>query len=86
MPSHRMPSARELIGRTIVDFDPGPVRVHTLLSDNPNGRGPMIVMHYPRITLDDGSVLHFQAEEHPQGADYGVFIRRNPRKRAKGKS
>ena len=70
----RVPSARELLGRTIVA-----VEQRTF----PDGRGG--TAHDPKITLDDGSVLTFTVEETEQG-DYGVFVIRTParKRRAAG--
>lgn len=40
-------------------------------------------MHDPRIYLDDGSVLLFVTEEHPEDGEYGVFaFRTKPKGRA----
>lgn len=68
-PARRMVSARELVGRTIVAFEPNAHTVH----DGPTRR----VMHAPTITLDDGSVLWCMTEEHPDAAEYGTFIGRS---------
>lgn len=58
--------AKRLVGRTIVAVD---------LQATWEGDGPNRVrMHKPRITLDDGSVLTFLVEEHPDGAAYGVDL------------
>ncbi len=63
-----MISARQLVGRTIVRFDPGSGRV----GDNENkGRR---TLHSPRIELDDGTILYFIVEEAPDGSEPGVFV------------
>lgn len=62
----RMVSARELVGRKIVGFDPG------AFADPPRG-----VAHRPTIHLDDGSHLYFSVEETEHGAEYGVFVGRS---------
>lgn len=65
-----MPSARSLVGRTIVAFHPNPFD---------NGRGG--VAHDPTIVLDDGSILAFTTEE-TDVAEYGTFVLRiRPRKK-----
>ncbi len=65
----RMVSAREIVGRRIVAFDPGTTRQ----ADGPGYR----TIHYPSITLDDGSRLFFCAEELPSAdADHGTLIGR----------
>lgn len=66
----RSPNKRELVGRTIVDFDLRP------WSDKA-GR-----YTDPLITLDDGSRLHFTTQETESG-EYGVAIRRFKRKATK---
>jgi hypothetical protein len=59
-----MVSARRLIGRRIVGFEP-----------NPTPDGPRrSVVHSPVIVLDDGSRLTFVVEETDEGGDYGVLI------------
>ena len=65
----KTPSKRDLIGRKIVDFDARPY---------PDGRGG--TNHDPRIVLDDGSVLIFNAQEQ-EGDGYGVSIIRYKAKR-----
>jgi len=70
----RMVSARQLIGRKIVGFTPGP--------DNAGGtRG---IFHTPRIYLDDGTFLYFVTEE-TDVAEYGTFIGKS-KKRPKGRT
>jgi hypothetical protein len=65
----RMVSAREIVGKRIVAFRP-----NSYLA----GEGEMkTTMHEPSIVLDDGSVLFFMTEEHPDGADYGVYVGRH---------
>ena len=59
---HRMESGRRLVVRRIKLFDPGAF---------PNGRGGKA--HAPRMVLDDGTVLHFEAEETDVGR-YGVKV------------
>lgn len=59
-----MVSARELVGRKIVGFEP---RKH-----NAGRVGYKQMVHDPRIVLDDGSVLVFLAEEAETGS--GVLI------------
>ena len=66
--SRRMVSARELVGRRIVAFDPG-------LSHEAHGG---TATHSPTITLDDGSELYFIAEEQDETGEYGTFIGRRP--------
>lgn len=66
-----MVSAREIVGKRIVAFDPGAAKV--------GYAGGTKVMHGPTITLDDGSRLIFHVEEHPEGCDYGVKILRRKR-------
>lgn len=61
----RMVSAREIVGKRIVAFDPGPFD---------DGRGQ--TAHNPRIVLDDGSVLFVTVKETDTG-DYGVFMGRH---------
>jgi len=61
----RMVSARELVGKRIVAFDPG------VFVPCEEWRG---VCHNPTITLDDGTRLYFVVEE--TGAEYGIFIGR----------
>jgi hypothetical protein len=60
-----MVSARELVGKRIVAFDPG-------AHEDPEYK----TVHTPRITLEDGSYLYFVAEETSDGAYYGTFIGR----------
>lgn len=60
--ARKMPSARSLVGRRIVAFDPGPFN---------DGRGG--TAHNPSITLDNGVVLRFMTEETECG-EYGTFI------------
>jgi hypothetical protein len=60
-----MVSAKQLVGRKIVAFDPG----SWVDADG-------VTKHTPKITLDDGSVLHFRAEELDDGSDYGIYIGR----------
>lgn len=62
----RMVSAREIVGKKIVSFDPGTYILH--------GQ----TLHNPHIRLDDGSVLYFSAEEKwsADGDGYGIFIGR----------
>jgi hypothetical protein len=57
-----MVSKRQLVGRRIINFDPGS------FNDSRGG-----VAHDPVITLDDGSVLSFSVEETDTG-DYGIHI------------
>jgi hypothetical protein len=62
--------AKKLVGRTIVDVD---------MDEGWEGDGPQRVrMHSPTVTLDDGSLLRFVVEEHPEGGEYGVDIVRVP--------
>ena len=63
--SARMVSARQIVGRRIIGFDPKP------FSD---GRG-FATCHDPEIVLDDGSVLVFVTEETGKGS-YGTWIGR----------
>lgn len=67
---YTMVSARELVGRTIVAFEP---RKH-----NAGRVGYKQLVHDPRIVLDDGSVLVFLAEEAETGS--GVLIMRVKRR------
>lgn len=62
--------AQALVGRTIVAIDPG-----GSWEADEHGRNRQY-MHYPSITLDNGVVLRFHAEEHPSGDGqaYGVDI------------
>lgn len=62
----RMVQARQLVGRTIVGFDPCPFD---------DGRGG--IAHDPVILLDDGSRLRFVVEETDVG-EYGVWIGKYP--------
>lgn len=71
----RMVSSREIIGKRIVAFRSRAAKQGA----TPETRR---VMHDPEIVLDDGSVLVFAAEEHPDGDFYGVWIGR--RKPARG--
>ena len=66
----KMVSARQLVGRKIIAFDPGTF-------DDGRGR----VAHNPSITLDDGSNLYFVTEETEVG-EYGVFIGKVQEQRA----
>ena len=59
-----MVSAREIVGKKIVGFNPGLF---------PDGQGAGAMAHDPVIFLDDGSRLHFLAEE-TQVGEYGVQI------------
>ena len=81
-----MVSARLLVGRRIVGFEPRPF---------PNGRGG--VAHSPRMILDDGSTLVFDVEstQVPGGSglydqaypgEYGIFIQRVAGKRKRGRT
>jgi len=78
-----MVSARLLVGRRIVGFEPRPF---------PNGRGG--VAHSPRMILDDGSTLVFAAEAaepyhvkgQSYGGEYGIFIQRVAGKRKRGRT
>lgn len=71
----RSVSARELIGKRIIGFDPGTSVAGSGVSKR--------TMHDPRIYLDDGSVLLFVTEEHPEDGEYGVFaFRTKPKGRA----
>jgi hypothetical protein len=63
----RMVSAREIVGKRIVSFDPGSV------SDELSSGG---TAHHPTIWLDDGSRLWFLAEELKHADGYGIFIGR----------
>lgn len=63
-----MVSAREIVGKRIVAFDPGAAIA---------GSGLLATtMHDPTITLEDGSKLVFLTEEHPNADNYGVWIGR----------
>jgi len=65
-----MVSAREIVGKRIVAFRPGAYRA---------GRDVFTTtMHEPEIELEDGSVLVFVTEEHPEGDSYGMWIGRRP--------
>lgn len=66
-----MVSARELVGRTIVAFEPRKYDAGRV--------GYKQMVHDPRIVLDDGSVLVFLAEEAETGA--GVLIMRVKKER-----
>lgn len=69
---NRSPSERELKGRTIVRLELHARRIR-------NGRAGTITMTDPEIYLDDGSILRFTVQEHPDGGDYGVqLIRSTP--------
>jgi hypothetical protein len=61
MTNRRMPTARQLVGRRIVGFEPNPY---------PDGRGG--TAHNPTILLDDGSRLAFVAEDTEDQP--GVFV------------
>lgn len=61
----RCVSAREIVGKKIVRFEP------RTFSDQRGGTA-----HDPVIVLDDGSFLTFITEETETG-DYGVFILRH---------
>jgi hypothetical protein len=58
----RMPSAKSLVGRKIVSFEPNPF---------PDGRGG--TAHAPVLFLDDGTILRFVVKETDVG-DYGIRI------------
>jgi len=73
---YNMVSAREIVGKRITAFDPRPYR-----AGSETGKSRLI-MHDPIITLDDGSILVFHTEEHPDGGEYGAFIQRVKRRRA----
>jgi hypothetical protein len=60
----RMVSAREIVGKRIVRFDPG-------AKVDKDGRA----YHDPTIHLDDGSYLYCVAEETPH-LEYGIFMGR----------
>ena len=63
-----MVSAREIVGKRIVAFRPGTSR---------QGQGAsQTTMHDPEIELEDGTVLVFGTEEHPDAAWYGIWIGR----------
>ena len=66
--SIKMVSARELVGKTIVAFDPGAIPTPGIIGT--------VIMHEPRIWLSDGSVLLFETEEHTHGDFYGCHIQR----------
>ena len=72
---------KAIIGRTIVDAQP-----HTSLEGEVPGLRRQ--MHDWELTLDNGRVVRFLVEEHPDGADYGVDIvlvrMRSDRKGRKG--
>ena len=59
-----MVSARELVGKTVVKFNPG-------RWTDAAGK----IAHDPTITLSDGSELYFTVEE-TDGGEYGVWIGR----------
>lgn len=65
----------KLVGRTIVKVDLDPSW------ESAEGGGNRRRMHSPRFTLDDGAVLFFVVEEHPEGGEYGVDVGRNERTR-----
>lgn len=71
MTRHRMVSARQLIGRKIVGFDPRP------FGDSRGGRA-----YKPAIYLDDGTRLEFITQE-TDGDDYGVLVLKVPSEVAK---
>lgn len=72
--THRMVSAREIVGKKIVRFDPG------LAGISSNSGRPL--HSEPRIYLDDGSFLYFMTEEPGEEGDmYGTFIGRGGVKR-----
>lgn len=61
--------ARGLVGRRIVAVDAGGSW------ETDEYGGCRTHMHYPKITLDDGTVLRFRSEEHPCGAgEHGTYI------------
>jgi hypothetical protein len=64
-----MVSKRQLVGRRIIDFDPG------TFDDARGGKA-----HDPVITLNDGSVLSFSVEETDTG-NYGIRITKTKLKR-----
>jgi hypothetical protein len=68
MTAPRMVSARELIGRRIVGFEPD--------AHPGEGSGGFTAHLSPSIRLDDGSVLTFMAEELENGDGYGIWIGR----------
>ncbi len=60
---------KQLVGRTIVKVEP---------NGSVEGEGGCACwMHAWKLTLDDGAVLGFVVEEHPDGGEYGVDIVRN---------
>lgn len=65
---------KNLVGRRIVAVD-------MQASVQGESRHDRRTMHKPLITLDDGSVLYFVVEEHPEGFEYGVDIGRVKPKR-----
>ena len=67
---------KALIGRSIVAVD-------MQASVQGESRHDRRTMHKPLITLDDGSVLYFVVEEHPEGAEYGVDIGRTKPKNSR---
>ena len=64
----RMVSARELVGRRIIAFEPLPFKS----GESHDNR----LAHRPIVYLDDGSCLTFTTEE--VEGDYGTFIGRHP--------
>ncbi len=70
MASLRMISARQLVGRTVVSFNPRP------FAARPDAPHPGVA-HNPVLILDDGAMLTFFVEETETG-EYGVCILRHP--------
>ena len=58
--------AKRLIGRTIVAVD--------LRSSWEGKGGARTLMHDPIIRFDDGSVMMFMGQEHPDGGELGVGL------------
>lgn len=59
-----------VVGRRIVKAEPNGYWEE----DGENSRW----MHAWRLTLDDGTVLTFMTEEHPEGAEYGTDMLVHP--------
>ena len=64
-----MVSAREIVGKRIIAFNPG--------SYASRGERGNTTIHEPTITLEDGSFLYFVTEENHNGESYGVFVGRS---------
>ena len=57
---------KRMVGRRIIKAEP--------CADVEGEHSNAVWMHGWRLTLDDGTVLSFMTEEHPDGGEYGTDI------------